>query len=160
MYSCKVLHMTLPYTIDDLMAITVELVKKNNLKEDIYVYVIVYKSKQSLNIQLHEIPNGLIINTMPMADYINTTGLQCGVSSWRRIDDNTIPARAKISGGYVNSAIARSEALQNGFDEAILLNNEGHVAEGSAENIFLIFKGELVTPSITENILPGITRDT
>src|SRR5205085_3950976 len=84
----------------------------------------------------------------------------CGVSSWRRIDDNAIPSRAKITGSYVNSAFAKSEALQNGFDEAIMLTHEGHVAEGSAENIFLVMNGELVTPAPTENILLGITRDT
>src|SRR5207245_5380271 len=86
-------------------------------------------------------------------------GLHCGVSSWRRIDDNAIPSRAKITGSYVNSAFAKSEALQNGFDEAIMLTHEGHVSEGSAENIFLVMNGELVTPAPTENILLGITRD-
>src|SRR5204863_992703 len=87
-------------------------------------------------------------------------GMSAGVSSWRRIDDNAIPARAKICGAYVNSAFAKSEAMQNGFDEAIMLTHEGHVSEGSAENIFLLINGELVTPSPTENILLGITRDT
>jgi len=85
--------------------------------------------------------------------------MRCGVSSWRRIDDNAIPARAKICGAYVNSAFAKSEAMQNGFDEAIMLTHEGHVSEGSAENIFLVMNGELVTPAPTENILLGITRD-
>ena len=97
---------------------------------------------------------------VPMGDYVSTTGLRCGVSSWRRVDDNMIPARAKISGSYVNSALAKTEALKNGFDEAIMLTAEGHVSEGSAENIFLVIGNELVTPSVTENILPGITRDT
>ena len=95
-----------------------------------------------------------------MGNYIETTGLRCCVSSWRRIDDNMIPARAKITGAYVNSAFAKSEAMQNGFDEAIMLTHEGHVSEGSAENIFLIINGELVTPAPTENILLGITRET
>jgi branched-chain amino acid aminotransferase len=95
-----------------------------------------------------------------MGDYVATTGLRCGVSSWRRIDDNMIPARAKVSGGYVNSALAKSEALQSGFDEAIMLSSEGHVSEGSAENIFLVFGNELVTPPPSENILLGVTRDT
>jgi branched-chain amino acid aminotransferase len=95
-----------------------------------------------------------------MGNYVEIGGLRCGVSSWRRIDDNAIPARAKICGAYVNSAFAKSEALQNGFDEAIMLTNEGHVSEGSAENIFLVVNGELITPSPSENILLGITRDT
>ena len=97
---------------------------------------------------------------VPMGDYVSTAGLRCGVSSWRRIDDNMIPARAKVTGAYVNSAFAKSEAQQNGFDEAIMLTSEGHVSEGSAENIFLLFGNELVTPPPTENILLGITRET
>jgi branched-chain amino acid aminotransferase len=95
-----------------------------------------------------------------MGNYVEIGGLRCGVSSWRRIDDNALPARAKICGSYVNAAFAKTEALQNGFDEAIMLTHDGHVAEGSAENIFIIINGELVTPSPTENILLGITRDT
>jgi len=95
-----------------------------------------------------------------VGNYIDTNGMSAGVSSWRRIDDNAIPARAKICGAYVNSAFAKSEAIQNGFDEAIMLTHEGHVSEGSAENIFLVINGELVTPAPTENILLGITRDT
>src|SRR5262249_49637093 len=97
---------------------------------------------------------------VPMGDYVATTGLRCGVSSWRRVDDNMIPARAKISGAYVNSAFAKSEAQQNGFDEAIMLTAEGHVSEGSAENIFLLLNNELVTPPPSENILLGVTRET
>jgi branched-chain amino acid aminotransferase len=95
-----------------------------------------------------------------MGDYVSTEGLRCGVSSWRRVDDNMIPARAKISGAYVNSALAKTDAQRAGFDEAIMLTAEGHVSEGSAENIFLVINGELVTPPPTENILLGITRDT
>jgi branched-chain amino acid aminotransferase len=95
-----------------------------------------------------------------MGNYVDIGGLRCGVSSWRRIDDNAMPARAKIIGSYVNAAFAKEEALQNNFDEAIMLTHEGHVSEGSAENIFLVINGELVTPASTENILLGVTRDT
>ena len=97
---------------------------------------------------------------VPMGEYVSTSGLRCMVSSWRRVDDNMIPARAKISGAYVNSAFAKSEALMGGYDEAIMLTQEGHVSEGSAENIFMVTGGELVTPPPSENILLGITRDT
>ena len=109
--------------------------------------------------RLHGLQDDFIITSEPLGDYVATTGMRCGVSSWRRIDDNAIPARAKICGAYVNSAFAKSEAMQNGFDEAIMLTHEGHVSEGSAENIFLVMNGELVTPAPTENILLGITRD-
>jgi branched-chain amino acid aminotransferase len=83
----------------------------------------------------------------------------CGVSSWRRIEDNAIPARAKICGAYVNSALASDERARNGFDEAIFLNESGHVAEGATCNIFMVRKGKLITPPVTENVLEGITRD-
>src|SRR5207237_1654901 len=114
----------------------------------------------TLGVRLHDITDGFLITSEPVGNYVDISGLHCGVSSWRRVDDNAIPARAKICGAYVNSAFAKSEALQNGFDEAIMLTNEGKVSEGSAENIFLLIDGELVTPAPTENILLGITRDT
>src|SRR2546421_12650303 len=121
---------------------------------------VAYKDAQTIGVRLHGLPDGFIITSEPVGNYVDITGLHCGVSTWRRVDDNAIPARAKITGAYVNSAFAKSEAMQNGFDEAIMLTHEGHVSEGSAENIFLVMNGELVTPSATENILLGITRDT
>jgi branched-chain amino acid aminotransferase len=111
-------------------------------------------------VRLHNLIDHYILTAEPMGNYVEIGGLRCGVSSWRRIDDNAIPARAKICGSYVNAAFAKTDALQNGFDEAIMLTHDGHVAEGSAENIFLVINGELVTPAPSENILLGITRDT
>ena len=119
-----------------------------------------FKADQTIGVRLHGLRDDFIITSEPVGNYIDTNGMSAGVSSWRRIDDNAIPARAKICGAYVNSAFAKSEAMQNGFDEAIMLTHEGHVSEGSAENIFLLIDGELVTPAPTENILLGITRDT
>jgi len=158
--SCKVLQIALPYTVDQLIDISVELVRRNDHHGDIYIKPIAYKADQTIGVRLHGIRDDFLITSQPMGNYVEITGLHCGVSSWRRIDDNAIPARAKICGGYVNSALAKSEAMQNGFDEAIMLTNEGHVSEGSAENIFLLLNGEFVTPAATENILLGITRDT
>jgi branched-chain amino acid aminotransferase len=158
--SCKVLQISLPYTVDQLIDISIELVRRNQHRGDIYIKPIAYKADLSIGVRLHGIPDAFLITAQPMGNYIDITGLHCGVSSWRRIDDNAIPARAKICGGYVNSALAKSEAIQNGFDEAIMLTYEGHVSEGSAANIFLLLNGELVTPAPTENILLGITRDT
>src|SRR5437764_4471060 len=158
--SCKILQISLPYTVEQLVDISIELIKRNGQREDIYMRPMAYKSDQIVGVRLHNLEDSIIITSEPFGNYIDINGLHCGVSSWRRIDDNAIPARAKITGSYVNSAFAKSEALQNGFDEAVMLNQDGHVAEGSAENIFLVMNGELVTPAPTENILLGITRDT
>ena len=157
--SCKILQISLPYTVDQLVDICVELVQRNGQRQDVYLRPVAYKAAQTIGVRLHGLPDDFIITSEPLGDYVATTGMRCGVSSWRRIDDNAIPARAKICGAYVNSAFAKSEAMQNGFDEAIMLTHEGHVSEGSAENIFLVMHGELVTPAPTENILLGITRD-
>ncbi len=158
--SCKILQMSLPYSLDELIEISVELVKRNGQHEDVYLRPVAYKTDQIIGVRLHDIKDSFLLTCEPMGDYVSIGGLNCGVSSWRRVDDNAIPARAKITGAYVNSAFAKSEALQNGFDEAIMLTHDGHVSEGSAENIFLVSGGELVTPAATENILLGITRDT
>src|SRR2546423_4643674 len=158
--SCKILQIALPYSVDDLIEITAELVRRNGLREDVYLRPVACKADEVIGVRLHDLNHHFFVTVSPMGNYIDTGGLNCCVSSWRRIDDNAIPARAKILGAYVNSAFAKSEAMQNGFDEAIMLTNEGHVSEGSAENIFLVNNGELVTPSPTENILLGITRDT
>ncbi len=160
LHSCKILQISLSYSIEQLIDISSELVRRNDLKQDIYLRPVAYKAAQTIGVRLHGLEDRLILTAEPLGDYVETSGLSCGVSSWRRIDDNMIPARAKITGAYVNSAFAKSEALQNGFDEAIMLTHDGHVSEGSAENIFLVTKGELVTPAPSENILLGITRDT
>ncbi len=158
--SCKILHMKLPYTVDELIDISVELVRRNGQREDVYLRPVAYKGDQIVGVRLHNLEDHFVLTAEPMGDYIEMSGLRCGVSSWRRIDDNALPARAKIIGGYVNAAFAKTEAVLNGFDEAIMLTHDGHVSEGSAENIFLAINGELVTPAATENILLGITRDT
>ena len=158
--SCKILQISLPYTVDELIEITRELVRRNGQQQDVYVRPVAYKSDITLGVRLHDITDSFLITSEPVGNYVDISGLDCGVSSWRRVDDNAIPARAKICGAYVNSAFAKSEALQNGFDEAIMLTNEGKVSEGSAANIFLLMNGEFVTPAATENILLGVTRDT
>jgi branched-chain amino acid aminotransferase len=158
--SCKILQASLPYTVDELIEISRELVRRNGQRHDVYLRPVVYKSDITLGVRLHDIQDSFLLTSEPVGNYVDITGLRCLVSSWRRIDDNAIPARAKICGSYVNSAFAKSEALQNGFDEAIMLTNEGKVSEGSAANIFLLVNGEFVTPAPTENILLGLTRDT
>jgi branched-chain amino acid aminotransferase len=103
-------------------------------------------------------PDSFAIATAPMGDYVPTGGMRCMVSSWRRIDESMVPPRTKCTGIYINSALAKSEALQAGFDEAIMLTGAGHVCEGSGENIFLIRGGVISTPAPADNILEGITR--
>ena len=159
--NCRLLKISIPYSIDELCQLTVELVEKNGYREDIYARPLAYKSSQVVGVRLHDLENDFLIFITPFGPYLDiTNGIKCGVSSWRRIDDNMIPPRAKISGLYVNSALAKTEAVDNGFDEAIMLTHDGHVSEGSGENIFLIMDGKLVTPSPSDNILIGITRDT
>ncbi|GCE18381.1 branched-chain amino acid transaminase [Dictyobacter kobayashii] len=158
--SCKIMRINLPYTVEQLIEHSVELVKRNEQQQDVYQRPVAYKSDEIIGVRLHGLHDDYLLTSEPMGNYVEIGGLRCGVSSWRRIDDNAIPARAKICGSYVNAAFAKTEAIQNGFDEAIMLNHEGHVSEGSAENIFLFQNGELITPAPSENILLGITRDT
>jgi len=158
--SCKILHITLPYSVEQLIDISIELVRRNDFHEDVYLRPVAYKGDQIIGVRLHNLEDHFVVTAEPVGSYIDTNGLHCGVSSWRRIDDNSIPSRAKIIGSYINSALAKTDAIRSGFDEAIMLNQDGHVSEGSAENIFLVINGELITPAVTENILQGITRDT
>ncbi len=157
--SAKILTMTLPHDIDELMAITTELCVRNNFKTDIYIRPFLYKAAEDIGVRLHGVPDEFAIVPLAFTRYLDaTSGLRTCTSSWRRIDDSCAPPRAKISGLYVNSALAKSEAQENGFDEAIMLSHDGHVAEGSAENIFLVRRGVLYTPDPSQNVLEGCTR--
>jgi branched-chain amino acid aminotransferase len=158
--SARMLLMSFPYTPDDLTRITVELLQKEGYREDVYIRPIAYKADEVIGVRLHNLKEELTIWTTPFGHYIEREAAHVMVSSWRRINDNAIPARSKITGAYVNSALAKSEAMLNGFDEAIVLTEDGHVAEGSAENLFIIRNGVLITPPVTDEILEGITRRT
>jgi len=159
--SCHVMRIGLPYSVDELCQLTLELVKRNSCEEDVYVRPLAYKSAQAVGVRLHNLEDGFFMFLTPFGPYLDLEkGARCCVSTWRRIDDNTIPPRAKVTGLYVNSAMAKTEAWENGFDEAILLNQDGRVSEGSGENIFLVSEGSLLTPPPSDNILVGITRDT
>ncbi|TAK27201.1 MAG: branched-chain amino acid transaminase [Chloroflexota bacterium] len=159
--SCRIVKIKLRYSIEEMCKLCVELVRLNEHHEDCYVRPLAYKSDNLIGVRLHNLDDEFLIYTAPFGAYIDIDkGISCGVSSWRRIDDNMAPARAKITGAYINSAFAKTEAIENGFDEAIMLTQDGHVSEGSAENIFLIEEGRLVTPPPSDNILLGITRNT
>lgn len=158
--SCHIMSIEMPYSVDELVEIAVQLVRRNGLRENCYIRPFAYKSDEIIGVKLHDCVDRFTMYAVPMGDYVSTTGLKCGVSSWRRVDDNMIPARAKVAGAYVNSALAKTEAMRNGYDEAIFLTSEGHVCEGSAENLFMLINNEMVTPPPSENILLGVTRDT
>jgi len=157
--SAGFLHMEVPYAPEELAEVTLDLLRRNGLREDVYVRPIVYKSSESIGVRLHNLDADVVIFGIPFGQYIDTEGgVRAQVSTWRRTDDNAIPARSKITGAYINGALAKTEAQLNGFDEAIVLAQDGHVSEGSAENLFIVRNGGLVTPPVTDNILEGITR--
>ncbi|MGH7480220.1 MAG: branched-chain amino acid transaminase, partial [Candidatus Methylomirabilales bacterium] len=157
--NCRVLRLRVGKDVKELCDITLELLRKNQHREDAYIRPLAYISSEGLGPKLVGYETGFAIYTIPLGDYLDTsTGIKVGVSSWRRISDNSIPARCKVTGGYVNSALAKTEAIEQGFDEAIFLTQDGYVSEGSAENIFLIRGGTLITPDLSADILEGITR--
>jgi len=157
--SARFLMMDVPYTAEQLASKTVEVLRRDGLREDVYVRPLIYKSSETIGVRLHNLDADVVIFGVPFGQYIDTEGgIRAQVSTWRRTDDNAIPARGKITGAYVNGALAKSEAQLNGFDEAIVLTQDGHVSEGSAENLFVVRNGVLVTPAVTDNILEGITR--
>lgn len=157
--SCQIMTIKLNKSIDELVAVTLELIRKNNYQEDIYIRPIAYKSTLAIGVRLHKLDDDFLIYLSPFGAYLDiSSGINVCVSSWRRISDGMIPARAKVTGVYVNSAFSKTEAALNGYDEAIVLNDQGHVAEGSAENIFIVRDGALITPTVSEDILEGLTR--
>lgn len=158
---CRIMMMDLPYSADELCEITVNLVQQCGYAEDLYIRPIAYKSEELVaNLKLHKLSSDFAIIAVPFGAYIETDGaIKCCTSSWRRLEDTNIPPRVKISGTYVNSILAKTEADLSGFDEAILLNQNGTVSEGTGENLFVVSNGVIYTPPIGDNNLTGITRD-
>lgn len=156
--NARMLMMQAP-SVDEMCAIASEVVQRNTPGRNVYLRPVVYKKGTSLGPVLVNVPDGFMTYMIPLGDYLSTDkGLNCCVSSWRRLPDNAIPTRTKANGGYLNSALAKTEAVLNGYDEAIFLNDRSQVSEGSAENIFLVRDGMLHTPDRTADILEGITR--
>lgn len=159
--SAKLLCMEFPETPESLTQITIDLLRTEGYHCDVYVRPLAYKADESIGVRLHNLIDEFSIVALPFNRYVaNDTNAHVTISSWRRVDDNVIPARGKISGAYANSAFIKTDAQRAGFDEALVLTNEGHISEGSAENVFMVRNGVLITPSITENILEGIVRRT
>lgn len=159
--SARLLMMQLDQTPESLTDIAVELLRQEGLRCNVYLRPLAYKADESIGVKLHGLKDELSMVAIPFEQYVaNDTNAHVTVSSWRRVDDNMIPARGKIAGAYANSAFIKSDAALAGFDEALVLTQEGHVSEGSAMNIFMVRDGVLITPPVTENILEGITRRT
>lgn len=158
-HSCRILDIGLEQDVDTLCRLTVDLVRANRFQQDIYVRPIAYKSAERIGVHLSD-ESDLVIVTIPFGKYLDDDRpLSLGVSSWRRTEDNAIPGRAKVNGSYVNLALAASEARRNGHDEAILLNEDGHVSEAAGMNLFLVRQGRIITPPVSANLLEGVTRD-
>ncbi|MFH1277858.1 MAG: branched-chain amino acid transaminase [Candidatus Eisenbacteria bacterium] len=159
--NARVLLMDLPYSADRLSEITVDLIRREGYRTDTYIRPLAYKSSEVIGVKLHNLDCDATIFAIPFGAYIDKPGgCRLRTSSWRRIDDNAIPARGKFVGAYVNSALAKTDAVTSGYDDALLLNADGHVAEASAANLFIVREGALLTPPVTDNILEGIRRMT
>jgi len=159
--SCRIMRIDFPYENEELSSITTQLVEMSGYREDVYIRPLAYKSSELLGVRLHDLDDDFLIFVAPFGPYLDIEkGARCCTSSWRRVEDTGIPARAKITGIYANSALAKTEANLNGFDEAIMLDERGHVSEGSGENIFVVQGDQVITPPPSSNILVGITRDT
>ena len=157
--SARILMMKFEYTPESLTQLTIDLLRADGLRQDVYVRPLAYKADEGIGVKLHGLIDEITIVSIPFFGYVsNDTNAHVTFSSWRRLDDNMIPARGKISGAYAASALIKSDAVLAGFDEALVLNADGHVSEASAMNLFIVRDGELITPPVTENILEGITR--
>ncbi|MEJ2759025.1 MAG: branched-chain amino acid transaminase, partial [Anaerolineales bacterium] len=159
--SARLLLMDLGVSIEELTQITVDLLRKEGLKQNMYVRPLAYKADEMIGVRLHDLRDAFTIFSIPFEQYVkHDTNAHVTISSWRRVDDNMIPARGKITGTYINSAFIKTDAAKSGFDEALVLNVDGHLSEGSAMNFFMVRDGQILTPPVTDNILEGITRRT
>lgn len=157
--SGRMMAMNIPYDEESLIQLTLDVLRTDNWKQDIYLRPTIYKSDMGIGVRLHDLKDEFCMFVMAFEKYVkNDTNAHVTFSSWRRIDDNVIPARGKVAGAYANSALIKTDANRAGFDEALVLDQNGHVSEGSAMNIFMVRDGVLVTPPVTDNILEGITR--
>ena len=157
--SCRILLMDDIPSVDELIGLIVETVRRNGFRSDAYIRPSFYKSTRAIGVRLHELSHELYIVAVPFGNYIDTeNGVRVMTSSWRRNPDDALPARGKIVGGYVNMAFQKSEAELNGFDEAVVLTLDGHVNEASAANLFMVRDGVAFTPPVSDDLLEGVTR--
>jgi branched-chain amino acid aminotransferase len=155
----RMMSIHVPHSVEELCDLTVRLLEVNEFREDAYIRPLGYKSSLQIGVSMEGVTDGFTMFAAPFGNYVDIDrGLAVCVSSWRRTSDNAIPPRAKVTGNYANTALIKNEAVVNGYDEAIVLTEQGFVSEGSAENVFLVRNGQLVTPGVSDNILEGITR--
>lgn len=158
--SGKLLLSAAPYSAQDLANVTIDLLTREGWNEDCYIRPLLYKADEVIGVRLHDLRDAVTIFSIPMGDYLpRHEGLKLCTSSWRRVDDTAIPPRGKITGAYINSALIKTEAHLNGFDDALVLNQDGHIAEASAANLIMVRHGKLVMPPATANSLEGITQN-
>ncbi|MGD0612901.1 MAG: branched-chain amino acid transaminase [Anaerolineales bacterium] len=159
--SWRMLCMEFDFTPESLTEILLDLLHQDGYQQDIYIRPLAYKADEVIGVRLHDLRDEFTMFAMPMGSYIkNDTDAHVTISSWRRVDDNVIPARGKISGAYVNSALVKTDAVRSGYDEGLVLTQDGHLAEGSAMNVFIVRDNVMITPPVTDNVLEGITRRT
>ena len=159
--SGKIVRIAIDETDEEIFDHITKVVAMSGIREDQYIRPLAYKSSEVLGVRVHDLEDDLLVFVAPFGPYLDIeAGIRCQTSSWRRVEDVSIPARSKNTGIYINSALAKTEAILNGYDEAIMLDNAGHVSEGSGENIVVIRNGRLITPAPSDNVLEGITLDT
>ena len=156
--NARLLRSVVSQSADTLVDTTLELLRRNAHGGDVYIRPIIYKAALNIRPQLTGLDDRVAIFTLPLGDYLPTAGIRVTISGWQRVPDNVIPARGKISGAYVNSSLAAEDAHAGGYDDAILLTSDGHVAEASAANVFVVTGRELATPPLADDVLSGITR--
>jgi branched-chain amino acid aminotransferase len=156
-HSAKFLNYDLP--VDKIEQVIIDFVKKNQPDRSFYIRPFVYTSDLGIAPRLHNIEKDFFVYGIELDDYLPADGINCRISSWHRQEDRSFPLRGKISGAYITSSLAKTEAVEAGFDEAILLNSQGKVCEASGMNIFIVRNGKLITPGFDQDILEGITRD-
>jgi len=159
--SAWLMRIKIDYTPDELTNILAQLLRTEGYRENVYIRPLAFKSKEGIGVRLHDVEDALSMVAIPFGGYMHSEQQNhvC-FSAWRRVDDNAIPARGKVAGAYANSALVKSDAVLAGYDEAIVLNEDGHVSEMSAANIFMVRKGVAITPPVSSNVLEGITRRT
>jgi branched-chain amino acid aminotransferase len=159
--SAALIRIALPYDEAEMTRILVDLIRAEGFRENCYIRPLAYKSAEMIGVRLHDVSDGFTMFAVPFGSYIEKEeGAHVCFSAWRRVDDNAIPARGKITGAYANSALIKSDAVMAGYDEALVLNQEGHITEASAANIFIIRRGVAYTPPPQSDVLEGIVRRT
>ena len=155
--SAKFLNYDLP--ADKIQQVIIDFVKKNKPDKSFYIRPFIYTSDLGIAPRLHKIAKDFFVYGLELGDYLPPDGISCRISSWYRQEDRSLPLRGKISGAYITSSLAKTEAVESGFDEAILMNSQGKICEASGMNIFMVRDGKIITPGFEQDILEGITRD-